>query len=60
MTKSKQDLKTLRCALCGVELEETYEGYEVVNPGARIAVVLHVCDMCWKNYQEVKKWDYLN
>ncbi len=45
----------LRCSWCGVEIEERCEGYEVVNPGGRLVVLVHLCDACWRKYQEVKK-----
>lgn len=50
----QKDRNEVTCAWCGAELEERSEGYEVVNPGGKVVLVLHLCDGCWKKYQEVK------
>jgi len=44
----------LRCAWCGVGLEEKWEGSDVINPGGRLVVMLHLCDTCWGKYKEAK------
>lgn len=47
---------SLRCSCCGVELDPHVEGYEVLNPGKKALVIVHLCDKYWQQYQEAKKW----
>lgn len=54
MTNEKRRLNiALRCAWCGVELDQKCEGFDVTNPGGRVVVMVHLCDECWNKYQEV-------
>ena len=57
MINEKRIKKALRCHMCGVELDQKCRGFDVVNPGCQVAVIVHLCDGCWSKYQEVKTWE---
>ena len=55
MTNEKRRFNIgLRCHACGVETDQKCRGFDVVNPGGRVAVMVHLYDQCWNRYQEVK------
>ena len=45
----------LRCSVCGIEVEERWEDYDIMKPGGNVFVLVHLCDDCWREYLSARR-----